>query len=291
MFLNEEVLRKYDACGEGIDFFNKHFPNGAELIDVVRYEKTPMAILHWGYTSLPTTDEEKAVYIERCQNENSEIVSLSHKVRNSKVVSKSSHVEDSEFIYRSQQVRTSKGIIDSRRVTQSEKVQGSRSVKKSHRIVSSKDVKESTLIYNSEHIFGCTNILNSELLEDCHFTNGCKESTDLYFCSQVENSKFCLFCHGIENAEYMIFNHSVSPKVYESFQSEVLEFMRDYQLALRFYHFWDYTMVTNPSPEIDINLTHYYKDFPEEFWDWVKELPHYEDFMAYQITYCPELLR
>lgn len=290
MFLNEEVLRKYEACDEGIDFFNKHFPNGTELIDVVRYEKTPMVILHWGYTSLPTTDEEKAVYIQRCNIINSTHVSLSDRVENSEIVIKSHHVSDSKSIHRSKHITNCVGVIDSRIVSNSTYIEGCCSVKNSSVIISSRDVKNSSYIFESQHVYSSDNIYKSDMIEQSHFIMECSNSQNIYFCRGVTNSKNCMFCRDIDGGEFMIFNHKVSEDVFRSFEEELLELLNE-GYKFNYFKSWDYESITEPSAVLHNNITFMYKNFPEDFWEWVAELPYYDTYELFMITLLTDLMR
>ena len=65
MILTKEILEKYDACSQGVKWFERTFPNGGELIDVINHRYTDKQFLHWGFTNLTVSEEEKAAYYKK----------------------------------------------------------------------------------------------------------------------------------------------------------------------------------------------------------------------------------
>ena len=72
MFITADLLRKYGACEQGIKYIERFYPNGAEMIDVIRDRHISKDFLHWGREYLTHTPEELAAYFTACDIINSE---------------------------------------------------------------------------------------------------------------------------------------------------------------------------------------------------------------------------
>ena len=76
MFLSNEILKKYNACELGLEWFDRHYPNGVELMDFldsaqafVGPDSKILELLYWGYLLLPYDEREKEKYVVRiCQS-------------------------------------------------------------------------------------------------------------------------------------------------------------------------------------------------------------------------------
>lgn len=89
MFITVELLKKYKACDNGIKYIDRFYPNGVEMIDVIRDRHIPKEMLHWGREFLTHSEEELVAYMQACNIVNTEGYWYSQDVRDSKYVIKS----------------------------------------------------------------------------------------------------------------------------------------------------------------------------------------------------------
>lgn len=59
MFITADILREYEACGPGLKYIERFYPNGAEMIDLIRDRHIHKSFLHWGREHLTVTEEEE----------------------------------------------------------------------------------------------------------------------------------------------------------------------------------------------------------------------------------------
>ena len=89
MFLTDEILEKYNACGIGRKLFNKLYPNGVEIMDLLDNKHIPKEMLWWGETWLPVSDEELNKLYKVLEIEDSFKVSFGKKIKKSLKIYKS----------------------------------------------------------------------------------------------------------------------------------------------------------------------------------------------------------
>lgn len=271
MFLTREILEQYGACGKGFDFFNKHFPNGAEIIDLINMPHMPPHFLHWGYTYLPVSAEEKKAYFKKIEVVNSQSVSNSCKVKDSFMIKNSERVEGSEYIEDSQDIKNSYQVQDSH------DVEGGADIFKSGFIFNSSKVANSTNISDSFNIVESSNINSSKSLVR---TNLASNSTwiswsenvvnciGLIYCDNIKNS---MFCSGV-SGKYLLFNKPIDPSNFEYLQKSFYR-MKPTELNLL-------TEEGHPN----LRLESQYNGVPENILRWIKALPGYDPFIMATIT-------
>ena len=64
MYLRPNDLLTHGGCYHGYSFMARYFPDGAELVDIMKHKYVTPDFLHWGFLELDTNDEEKALYYE-----------------------------------------------------------------------------------------------------------------------------------------------------------------------------------------------------------------------------------
>lgn len=287
MFLNKEILDKYHACGEGREWFEKNFPDGAELIDVINRRHVPIHILHWGFENFSSTQEEKnayyaAIHVTNCPRPHSiyksdhvtasDVVSGSSNIKNSKCVSKSSFVENSELIKYSDTVESSNIVSLSSFVFNSE------------RVVDSKNVNDSSVIYASEFIINSRFVRNASNVENSYCISaiapgGVRNIRDSAFISNCTNLTNCLFCSEIGDQENCLFNKPVSPEIIKQTKRQMELLLTDWE-----------PIIIDEEGGVDTNIRVMYRYLPERFYRWVKTLPGYDPIVLYSITFKDELL-
>jgi hypothetical protein len=195
MFITVDILKQNKACSPGIKWFERHFPNGAELADVINHKYADKQTLHWGYANLNTSDEEKQLYRAKLNINCGDFdytIYESDNVVDSSYVTHSSNVENSNYIFRSEDVDDSHNILQSKVVERSEQVYASEFVYDSNKVVQSKNVTESNniicadYIIKSNHIYNAASIKNSAFICDV-IPDKTKRINGSYFVSSCQD--------------------------------------------------------------------------------------------------------
>lgn len=287
MFITVDLLKKHKACENGIKYIERFYPNGAEMIDIIRDKHINKEMLHWGREHLTHTPEELAAYWEACHIVNSDGIWYGQNIHNSKFVVKSKEVKGSDRVYHSEDVINSSDIVYGETISNSAQVFASTMVSNSsliaqcNNITESKNICFSTMvsrsinIYNSKNVFGSSEIIK------------CDNVTDSYFCQDCKNIKHCMFCEGVEDAEYYLFNQPIDKERFELFLQQYKRFM---QSRLAFAPEWPENLIRTYSPSISQKFDEWYKPIPEKFWKWARTLPGFDSMLLYNITMLPEIL-
>lgn len=287
MFLTAEKLKQMRACQKGVEYIERFFPNGAELIDIINTRHVPKEFLHWGRENLTVSQEELEAYCKVCKIINTEGFWYSEKVTDSRYVVKSSEVSGSERIFRSNDVEDSQDIVDSETIIKSAQVFTSSMVSYSSLIAASTNISESRNVCFSKTISRGVNVYNSENVLSSSEIIKSENVTDSYFCQNCKNIKHCMFCNGIEDAEYYLFNQPVDKERFELFIQQYKRFM---QAQLNFVVRWPENLIKAYSPIITSKFDDWYKSIPDRFWKWARTLPGFDSMLVYDITMLPEIL-
>lgn len=291
MFLTIELLKEYKACPEGIGWFARHFPDGAELIDVINTRHIPITFLDWGILHLPTTEIEKQRYYELVGiSTDSDKVFASHNINHSHYVTNSDNIENSSYIFFSQDITDSASIAHSNRIKESAYIQHSNAIFTSDNIVYSNNIKDSTNVSYSSYIINSRDIYKSTLLTNSGFCFLNSNLQDSAFCTRVSNSDHCLFCYNLKDAHYCIFNKPINQTTWDFIFSEYQEVFENEHLYL--FEPWN---KEDANAAVVIN-NHYQKMFASifsktKYINWVKNLPYYDSLAAYEITFQPTFLQ
>jgi hypothetical protein len=284
MFITVDILQKRGACQEYLDYFQKHYPNGVEMLYMIEKAHTPIDNLFWGYDYLDPGAEEVAAYNKKLQIINSIGVYHSVNIYNSEAVSESENVENSKYIYRSFEIKNSKYISDSALIENCKYISSANFVNNSDYILNSDNINncknicqsnfitDSFSIFKSNNILQCNSIWNSENLTNCYFSMDCL------------NSKHLLFCLNLKDAEYYLFNKPIERERFEVIKKQFLHYVQDLNLA----EDWDIAWDINP--KLNHDYRKHTKNIPNSFWAWVKTLPGYDPMVMYSITFDPQFL-
>ena len=293
MYITKDKLERYGACDQGLKWFERTFPNGAEIIDIINHKYADKSFLHWGFATLPTTDEEKAAYREKlkidCGNDNYSIYE-SDNISKSKYVTYSSNVRDSEFIFHSKEVENSTSILHSDTVENSNRIYGSSFIYDSEKIINSKNVTESNNIINSDyvlnshHIYCASGIKNSAYIADIGFAETC-HVRDSYFISGGKHLDHCLFCFGITNQSYQLFNRPIDEVEYKMIIRQMESILRDWEPEFVKENYWPEKTIPIDTPTLQRHAGKQWASLPDRFWNWVKTLPGYDSGIMYSLTF------
>lgn len=287
MFITVDLLKKHKACETGIKYIDRFYPNGAEMIDIIRDKHISKEMLHWGREHLTHTPEEFKAYCETCNIVNSNEFWYSHNIIDSSFVVKSEDVQHSERIYQSKDVADSFDIVHGEVVSDSTQVFTSTMVSYSSLIAHCKNITESrnicfsTMVSRGVNIYSSKNIFNSSEIIRCN------NVTDSYFCQDCQNIKHCIFCKDLEDVEYYLFNQPIDKERFELFLQQYKRFMN---VRLAFVSVWPENIIQACSPVITFRFDEWYKTIPDKFWKWAQTLPGYDAFLLYNLAFKPDLI-
>ena len=287
MLITADLLRKYKACDQGIRYVERFYPEGVDMIDIIRDRHINKEFLHWGREHLSNGPEELEAYCAACNIVNSDGYWYSQDVVDSKYVVKSKQVTSSIGIFGSNDVINSHDVADSESVLDSRQVFGSSMVDDSEKVFKGQNITRGINICNSTMIVDSKNIIDSCGVFDSSEIIKCLNVSDSHFCQDCKEIKHCMFCDGLENAEYHLFNKPVDKKYYELFEKQYLKYLTE---ALDFVREWPENMIVTDSVTPTRKFDDWYHPISSRFWKWVRTLPGFDSMLIYNITMLPEIL-
>lgn len=287
MFITAELLRKYNACEQGIRYIERFYPNGAEMIDIIQDEHISKEFLHWGRKHLTNGPEELEAYCKSCKIVNSEGFWYSQDVYDSIYVVKSKNVKNSKSVFGSSDIIHSFDVVDSDDIEKSQQVFHSSMVEESNQICRSRNISSSRNICNSTMIARSANVIDSNNVFDSSEIIKSNGVIDSFFCQNCNNIEHCLFCENLDNAEYCIFNKPVGKSIFELISKQYKKYMN---ITFDFVGDWPKELVTNVYVSPTRKFDDWYGNIPQKTWDWVRTLPNFDSMLLYNITMLPEIL-
>lgn len=287
MFLTNEILIEYGAVDNDRKMFCNLYPNGTELLNLFKNKDIPKSFIFWIEENLPINSKEIEKFLEICNIKNSALVYQSYNVEESNLISYSNDVYSSEkirnshFVYNSNNCDASRDIEESSFITESSEISNSIFCINSQNVEKSSDISRSLNITESEHIFQSKFVIKSKVVYNSNMIENC------FFSSFMENSKNCLFCSGLDFEEYMLFNKPISKPVYDQILRSLLIKLKHEKIELYLQGENDFSRVII-SPKF--SFTSFFQEISPNFWDWVKTLPNFDDFVLYNITFREGLL-
>lgn len=287
MFITADILRKHDACEQGIKYVERFYPDGAEMIDIIRDHHINKEFLHWGREHLTPTEADQEAYRIACSIENSEGYWYSVNVRDSKYVIKSKNINKSCSVFNSKDIVNCQDIVDTDDAGDSSQIFYSSMIDGCTKICKGTNITASTNICNSTMVARSVNVIDSNTVFDSSEIIGCNIVSDSHFCQYCGNISHCLFCEGLTDAEYHIFNKPVDPKMYELFEKQYLKYMT---ARLEFISEWPENLVVGVHVAPTRKFDDWYHSINEKFWKWARSLPNFSSVLLYNITMLPEIL-
>lgn len=294
MYITQEMLENNNACREGQAWFKRHYPNGAELIDVINNRTVSEVFLEWGIKNLHPSEVEWQAYYNKKQincGEYNKTIQKSKQVFNSQDVLNSENVNDSYFIFESQDILNSKNILLCEIIENSSEIFNSQYVYDSLQVFDSQNITNSKNIVESIYIVDSSNILNAENIKKSHYIMGYSKKTKgiqgSYFVADCENLSNCIFCHGIKDKGYYLFNESIDEDTYNLIVRQLKKFLNE---EARFVKSWDAEVIPPTMPVI-IERTRYYRFLGKAFYKWVKTLPNYNAAILFMILQRKEVFQ
>lgn len=285
MYVTLDILKQHGACQEALDFFAKHYPNGTEMLPLIKKAHIPESFLHWGYLWLETTPAEKQAYFDRLKIKDSTGVYNSKNITDCFNVSDSQNVSKSSVIKHSKNVTNSKIIYNSDYIEQSEHIHNSFMVTKSNNILNGKNIVNSDEVVDSNYVLNSSGVFASDNVVDSTAIWRSKDMTNCGFCFGCTGLSNSLFCDQQSNGEYLLFNKPITKSrftmIYQQFNSEFLK----------------PTLTLFDKSDTDVAEVKAHQDYrkhldkiPLDFWTWVKTLPNYDPKIMYSITFNPIFL-
>lgn len=276
MIIDLETLKKIKACSMGIDFFNKFYPNGAEISTIVKEmgDKIPLEMVHFIKNNCSLSEEEKELYNKLCKINNSNFIYSSSNINNSNKIS------NSEFVNRSELVKSSKHIICSNNIYNSNDIKYSNYIQNSNTIHNSDYVLDSSEIKESYSIYQCKNIVNSKYLSFSNDINNSylltlsKNSSMCGFSNLLDSCSFCLFCTNLNDEFSMMFNEPIEVAAITIYSKQITEMLKNYNLKVlekkKNNNYLGYKLEP-------ITYNKIFNNIPNEFWEFIKNLPNYNN--------------
>lgn len=298
MYITVDLLQKHGACGVGLKWFERTFPNGAEIIEVINHKYVTPHFLHWGYVNLPITEGERILYRNKlCINcgEYNYTIYESDNISKCSYITHSHNIENSQYVFYCDDVINSNNILKSKNVENSFQIYESEFVYDSHHILKGKNITNSQeiicsdYIINSQYIMYAAAVKNSAWVFDLSF-NLTKRINESYFVSRCEDLDHCMFCYDVNNKQYHIFNKEVSPDEYELIKKQLKSILRDWQPEFVVNNEWPEAIIPLDAPKIQHNIIKQYTNLPERFLRWIKTLPGYDPKVMYSLTFNPRFL-
>lgn len=287
MFITVEILKQHKACEQGIKYIERFYPNGAEMIDIIRDRHINKEFLHWGRENLIVGEEDQKAYAKACNITNSEGYWYSVNVHNSKYVANSKNVHESTSVFGSEDITKGKDIVSSDNIEASTQIFYSSMVDDSQKIYRSTNITESVNICNSTMVARSKSVIDSFNVFDSSEIMNCVSVSDSHFCRNCKNIKFCMFCDELENAEYCIFNIPIEKSHYEMILKQYNKYLTE---LLGFIHEWPEELSTSVHKSPTKKFDDWFYPISEKFWKWARTLPGYDMMILYRITLLSDIL-
>lgn len=223
MKVTEQLLDKYGASIEEVNFLRQHYPQGVEISEIMEDKNAAKEMLHFIYQYFQCSQEDISQYCKMFNIVDSSKYHYSEDIRYSNYICNSKRVDHSEHVYSSNNVMHSDHIYNSRAIYDSHDVCDSFDIRQSNNAFNSKEVKYSSNIVESNLVSWSHNILHSLRIDDSTYIYQSSSLNDCHFCGFMTNSRHCLFCVGLDNCEYYIFNKPIDPNMYDSIK-DMLEY-------------------------------------------------------------------
>lgn len=288
MFVTNDILEKYKACESGKRLFNKIYPNGVDISTLLDNKHIPFEVLHWGEEYLPVSKEELKKYYERVNVINSTYCKKSNDVINSRYIFKSYNIKESEVINLSSNIKNSRVITNCQYVDDSLSINTSNYIRNCTLVADSKNVNNSNNIAKSSEINFCDNLFNCVNLKNCNTVYNSSFCTLSCFSSFLTECTRVLFCTSIEHKNDMLFNKSIPSEVFYNVYKEFKKRIKEEKIELIILLQPLFSFYSNC--EVQSNFQKMFQYLSNDFKEWIKTLPNYNNFIMYEITFNPEWL-
>lgn len=286
MFVTQEILERREACKAGQKWFSRHYPNGAEMIDVIHNPKVANSFLYWGYEHLNYNKKELEAYLKRLniEVEDYRLVVKSEQVREAKYIYGCSNITSSSYIFRSKNIVNSNNVANSNFIEHSEKCFLSDFCFNSSEVLQGSNINDSNNIVKSNFIVESSSVSQSCNITKSQYINCSSDIVNSYFIAKSQGLENCLFCYDMKNDKNLLFNKKVSEIQIKIIKQQLQTILKDWSAQLIEEENWSsYTIPLLIPKPLFIPWSQYQK-LPDAFWDWVKTLPGYDESVLVQLT-------
>lgn len=289
MYLTKQILDKYNACGPGVDWFERRFPNGAELIDIIKAPHIPASFLHWGRLHLTTNEDERRAYNEALHIINSTNYWSCSMIENCTMITNTNNAKNSKYIYDSANVSDSEDVTNSTIIEHSQKVFNSERIYASTDIAHSNNIKESENISYSTFVLNSRNVFQSSLITSSNVVLNSKNIEYSGFISNCSDLSHCLFCYDKNTGLYEIFNKPINEAQWKFIYDELKDMLQARRLNL--FDTWDPEIIEHGNSCHIAQNIQFSTLLDEQMINWIKHLPYYDNEIVYKMTFHPSFLK
>jgi hypothetical protein len=169
-------------------------------------------------------------------------------------------------------------VHNSNNILSSEFVDKSFNINNGSYIIQSTDVANSSNVVKGVGIHNSTYIHSSENIEFCQYIYKSVKAENSMLSGFLTNCTNCLLCFGIEDKQNMLFNQQVSAADISQLRDVLRELIEGQNIPM-------ILPTTNPSKPLgySMNFKTAVYGFNDSFFEILKRLPHYDDFLVKQI--------
>lgn len=275
MKVTKEILERYQACKKGKDFLDKFYPDGAEVLQIVKEHEISSEMLHFARRYFSLNEEEFKKYFELCRvSEDCKYVWDSIDVENSSYIYNSERITDSQHIQGSIKISSSSDIYESDSVDESNDVLNSQNIDNSFLIMMSNNIDYSSNIFNSANISWSEMVIHSSSIEESKYIYGSQFLNNCYFGGFLKHCSNCLFCYGLDSADNFIFNQPVNYNEFEYWKEKLLGI-----LELEEKNFINIKDDVHSSERFSVNtrLNSLFNSLSKDFFGWISTMLNYDE--------------
>lgn len=221
-------------------------------------------------------------------------IDSSSRVRDSKDVSGSKYVDFSENIRNSERIHSSENVESSRYI------QSSQNILTSIGVINSSKIKYSQSVLNSYEISNCYGAYSCEEIENSLGIFGASIGKEIYFSTNLKDCSYCLFCSGLKNKKFCLFNQEIGQRDWFVIKELLLnEWLKNDKSLYRIVLFKDDDkewcgFKTSSGGYISFSCVaqrDFFQNLPPKFLEYIRSMPYYNEWLFYQITMNPEILK
>ena len=275
MKVTKELLEKYQACKEGLEFLDKFYPDGAEVLQIVKEHEISSEMLHFARRYFSLNEEELAKYFELCKvRKGCKYIWDSTKIENSSYIYNSNNVLNSKYVRGSLNIYDSTDIYESDNVQDCENIFNSKNVENSQLVMLSNDIEYSSNIFNSANISWSKMILHSSEIEESNYIYGSQFLQNCHFSGFLKHCNNCLFCYGLKDADTFIFNQPVTFNEFEYWKEKLIGI-----LNLENEEFIQIKENVHDSERFSVNtkLNSLFNSLSKDFFGWISTVLNYNE--------------
>lgn len=284
MKITVEKLKQFDEAraAQYADYIKSYGEDGVEFLELIKDKNVDPTLLNFIYKYFTFNEEELKAYNDYFQIVDSQHVWNSSRITQSDGVVVSSDVFDGSEVIYSSKITSGHNIHYSRNVLRAANIFNSSEIVDCSFIVNCRDVKASDYIVNSDFVDYSSNIFGSSHIRISQFIYQSRDLKNCYFCGFTTASNNCAFCISLLNGEYQVFNKKVGRARFEEIREQLLDHLLGESAQF-------IKIISSP---LKLNSIQYnnrfdaiFEGLSEDFFDWVKDLPEFDESIFRNIFY------